>query len=335
MVPAYNEQENLPTLFYEINAALRSAEISFGILFVDDGSRDNTANVIRKLTKDHSFVSGLRLARNFGHQAAVSMGLRYARGRAIAVMDADLQDRPNDLVGLYRRWREGFDVVFAVRRCRRENLFFRTAYKIFYRLMARLANIPTQLDSGDFCVMSAEFVQRLNALPERLRYIRGLRAWLGGVQVAYSVDRDPRRAGKAKYTISKLIRLAIDGLVSFSYAPLRLATTAGFLVSIMAFFGVLLVLGWKISGHLPSGAGLGTIALSVFFLGGVQLLTVGILGEYIGRIFDEVKGRPVAIVAEEIVPSIIHSVTRSEDAPSALHNESNTVDCNTKLIDDL
>lgn len=307
VVPAHNEEGNLRRLAREVTAACEGAGIGVELLIVDDGSRDGTASIIRGLSAEHAHVRGLLLSRNFGHQAAVSVGLRYASGRAIAVMDADLQDRPSDLVALYRRWQVGADVVYAVRRSRREHLLKRLAYRTFYRLLARIARISVPLDSGDFCIMDSAFVQRLNALPERLRFVRGLRAWLGGRQVALEVDRDARHAGKPQYTVAALVRLALDGLVSFSDAPLRLATVLGICASAAAFIGAAVVLAWKLSGRLPDGLGLATIALSVLFLGGVQLLTIGILGEYIGRIFDEVKGRPVAVVDDVVDarPSVV------------------------------
>jgi len=298
VVPAYNEEENLPLLLNELDAALNAAGIVFEVLFVDDGSRDHTAEILRKLAATQKNVRAVILSRNFGHQAAVSVGLRHARGRAIAIMDADLQDRPSDLVQLYRRFLEGADVVYAVRRSRPENLFKRSAYAVFYRVLTRLASVPIPIDSGDFCVMSAEFVAHLNELPERLRYVRGLRAWIGGRQVSVAVDRDARRTGKPQYTLVKLCRLAIDGLISFSYVPLRLASLLGIAISGMALIGFVIVLTWRFMGLLPTGAGVATIALSVLFIGGVQLLTLGILGEYVGRIFDEVKARPVAVVSE-------------------------------------
>jgi len=298
VVPAHNEEANIPVMVDQLSKALGSAGISFDVLFVDDGSRDRTAEIIRELVRREANVRGLLLSRNFGHQAAISVGLQHARGRAIAVMDCDLQDRPADLVALYSRWREGADVVYAVRRTRRESLLKRVAYRLFYRALSRTANITIPIDTGDFSVMDAAFVARLNALPERLRFVRGLRAWLGGTQVGVAVDRDPRHAGEPQYTVPKLIRLAFDGLVSFSDAPLRLASVVGVVVSALAFAGVIVVLLWKFLGFLPTGAGIATIALSVLFLGGIQLLTIGILGEYVGRIFDEVKGRPTAVVAE-------------------------------------
>lgn len=300
VVPAHNEEENVPALYAAIARVLDPLAIRFELLFVDDGSRDGTAAAIRRLAEETPRVRALILSRNFGHQAAVSIGLRHARGRALAVMDGDLQDRPEDLARLYQRWQEGAEVVYAVRGTRPEGLFLRAAYKLFYRILARTARIPIPLDSGDFCVMDAAFVAKLNALPERLRFVRGLRAWLGGRQVAVTVERGARQAGESKYTVRRLMRLATDGIFSFSDAPLRFASILGVIVSLGSLVGVLVVLAWHLLGLIPTGAGLATIALSVLFLGGVQLLTIGILGEYISRIFDEVKGRPVAVVQEEV-----------------------------------
>jgi dolichol-phosphate mannosyltransferase len=301
VVPAHNEEQNIQTLLSELASTLEPAECTFELLIVDDGSTDATADVIRSLSRSDRRVRGLVLRRNFGHQAAISIGLVHARGGAVAIMDGDLQDRPSDLLALYRECRSASaDVAYAVRRTRRENAFKRAAYHVFYRLLARLARISIPLDSGDFCVMDRAFVDQLNALPERLRFVRGLRSWIGGRQIAVAVDRDARRAGEPKYTMSKLIRLAVDGLVSFSDVPLRLASVLGFSVAGISALGVVVVLIWKLIGALPSGAGVATIALSILFLGGVQLVTAGILGEYVGRIFEEVKGRPVALVAEVI-----------------------------------
>jgi dolichol-phosphate mannosyltransferase len=299
VVPAHNEEVNLPVLAAELESVLGPAGVRFELLLVDDGSRDRTRDVIRELAASRASVRGLLLSRNFGHQAAISTGLAHVRGRAVAIMDADLQDRPEDLLALYRMWQsERADVVYAVRRTRKEMFLKRAAYRTFYRLLGRMARIPIPLDSGDFCVMNGDFVRRLNALPERVRFVRGLRAWLGGRQIPLAVDRDPRRAGEPQYTMGKLMRLASDGVFSFSDIPLRLASVMGFVVAGLAFLGAILVLAWKAMGLLPTGGGVATIALAVFFLGGIQLVSIGVLGEYIGRIFDEVKGRPVGVVAE-------------------------------------
>jgi len=293
-------------LHAEVAQALDARGIRFELLVVDDGSRDGSAETLRRIANVDPRVRALKLSRNFGHQEAISIGLTHARGRAVAIMDADLQDRPSDLLLLYDRWKAGADVAYAVRRTRRETLRRRFAYRLFYRLLARLADVQIPLDAGDFCVMDGGFVEKLNALPERLRFVRGLRAWLGGRQERVPVDRDARRHGEPQYSFSKLLRLALDGLFSFSDAPLRMASLIGIIISGLAFAGAVLVLVWKAFGFLPSGAGVATIALGVFFLGGLQLLTVGILGEYISRIFREVKARPVAVVAEVISHSSVH-----------------------------
>ncbi|HEX7938513.1 MAG TPA: glycosyltransferase family 2 protein [Gemmatimonadaceae bacterium] len=312
IVPAFNESENLPVLHRELARALEERNISFELLVVDDGSRDDTASVLRTMAREDQRVRALRLSRNFGHQDAISIGLSHAKGRAVAVMDADLQDRPEDLVLLHAAWKNGADVAYAVRRTRDESFLRRSAYRIFYRILAAVADIHIPLDSGDFSVMDAAFVERLNALPERLRFVRGLRAWLGGRQEAVHVDRDARRHGKPQYSFAKLLRLASDGIFAFSDAPLRLASFVGGVVSLLAFAGAMVVLAWKLMGLLPSGAGVATIALGVLFLGGVQLLTIGILGEYVSRIYREVKGRPVAVVAEVISAAADESRGRSQ-----------------------
>jgi dolichol-phosphate mannosyltransferase len=300
-MPAFNEEENLADLVAEVSTALEAAGIDFELVIVDDGSRDGTRAIIRSLSERDARIRGVILMRNFGHQAAISTGLLHVRGEAVCIMDADFQDRPDDAVALYRaRVDADADVAYAIRRRRHEGPIKRLAYHLFYRLLARLARISIPLDSGDFCVMSRPFVDRLNALPERLRFVRGLRSWIGGTQIGVEVDRGARRAGVPKYTFPKLVRLAVDGLVSFSDVPLRLASILGFAVSGLAAVGIVIVSIWKLTGQLPAGAGVATIALSILFLGGVQLLTAGILGEYVGRIFEEVKRRPVAMVAELI-----------------------------------
>lgn len=317
VVPVRNEEANIPVLAAEVARAAKAAGLRHSILFVDDGSQDDSAKLIRNLSAQGAPVRGLRLSRNFGHQAAISIGLRHARARTIAIMDGDLQDRPDDLVMLYHTLLSArADVVYAIRRTRREHVLKRLAYRLFYRILSRAARVPIPMDSGDFCVMGSAFVAQLNALPERLRFVRGLRAWLGGVQIGVPVDRGARHAGRPQYTFAGLVRLASDGFVSFSDAPLRLVTLVGLCFSGLAFLGVLTVIGWKLTGRLPSGAGLATISLSVLLLGGVQLVALGIAGEYIARIFDEVKGRPVAVIGEVIGGSQRLPGTAGKSAPS-------------------
>jgi glycosyltransferase involved in cell wall biosynthesis len=326
VVPALDEADNLPALFGELSAVLTTAGIGFDLLIVDDGSQEPTTRVIREMVAANPNVRAILLSRTFGHQAAISIGLQHAHGDAVAVMDADLQDSPEDLLRLYRCVQDGADVAYAVRASRPESRLKRAAYWTFYRMLNRLAAISIPVDTGDFCVMRSRFAERLNAFPERLRFVRGLRSWLGGRQVAVPVERRARRSGGPKYTIARLVQLAFDGLVSFSYAPLRLASLLGFTVAGMALLAFGLVLYWKVTKQLPAGLGLATIGLSVLLLGGVQLITLGILGEYIGRIFDEVKGRPVAIAREMlgVEPTEAPCLTaRSEQSPVVLTRGSN------------
>jgi dolichol-phosphate mannosyltransferase len=246
----------------------------------------------------------ISFARNFGHQIAVSAGLHFATGDAVVILDADLQDPPEEIAHLLAKWREGFDVVYAVRKKRRDPLLKKILAWGFYRLLQKMTPLPMARDAGDFCLLDKKVVAVMNALPERNRYLRGLRIWCGFRQTAVEFDRAARAAGVPQYTFKKSFKLAMDGLFSFSAAPLRLATYLGLWVSALAFFGVVFTLIQKIFAEqfarigLAPGAGFPTIVISVLFLGGVQLICLGILGEYIGRIYEEVKGRPLWILRD-------------------------------------
>jgi dolichol-phosphate mannosyltransferase len=246
----------------------------------------------------------LAFARNFGHQTAVSAGLFHATGDAAVVMDADLQDPPEAIVPLLAKWREGFDVVFATRKRRRDPLLKRLLAWGFYRLLQKMTPLPLARDAGDFCLLDKKVVAVINALPERSRYLRGLRTWCGFRQTSVEFDRAERAAGVPQYTFKKSFKLAMDGLFSFSAAPLRLATYLGLWVSGFAFFGVVFTLVQKLFASefarigLAPDRGFPTIVISILFLGGVQLICLGILGEYIGRIYEEVKGRPLWIIRD-------------------------------------
>jgi dolichol-phosphate mannosyltransferase len=265
---------------------------------VDDGSTDDTyAGLCHLRTRDPR-VKCMRLARNFGHQAALTAALVHASGQAVVVMDADLQDPPEVIPKLYNRWQQGFDVVYAIRRHRKESIPKRIAYALFYRLLHRVASVEVPLDAGDFCLMDRRVVDQLNSLPERNRFLRGLRTWIGYRQTGVEYERQARHAGSTQYGFWKLVRLAVDGLVSFSFVPLRVASTIGFIVSVASLLVGLYYLILRLSGSREP-AGFAGIIISVLFLGGVQLITIGIMGEYVGRIFDEVKRRPVYIVSEK------------------------------------
>jgi polyisoprenyl-phosphate glycosyltransferase len=306
VIPILNEQENLDSLYNRLRLAADTWGDSWEIVFVDDGSTDNSLSILHRLNKIDSRVRCISFSRNFGHQTAVTAGLRYTRGDGVVIMDADLQDPPEEVRRFIEKWREGYQVVYGIRLKRKENALKRSAYYLFYRLLARLAPIKIPLDSGDFCLMDRVIVDRLNSLPERNRFVRGLRSWVGYRQIGVTYERQGRFAGDVKYTFRKLIRLAADGIINFSYRPLQIIAGFGFLAAALSFVTlVFMFLAWvfdfKVRGisvsQLP---GYTSIILSVLFIGGIQLVSLGILGEYIGRIFEEVKQRPLFIVRSSI-----------------------------------
>lgn len=295
VLPVFNEQENIPVLYERLIQTLQSVENRFELIFVDDGSRDRSVELLRALALQDQRVVVVELARNFGHQVAISAGLDYAQGQAVIVMDADLQDPPEILPQFVSKWREGHDVVYAIRQSRKENWILRSAYALFYRLLKRIANIDIPLDAGDFCIMDRRVVDLLNGMPERNRFVRGIRSWIGLDQVGLAYKREARYAGRPKYTLSRLIYLALDGLISFSYVPLRIITLLGFGVS---FLSMLLAVFYAIKRLLVglNPPGFASLMVSIFFLAGIQLITIGVIGEYVGRIFEEVKRRPLYVV---------------------------------------
>lgn len=304
VVPCYNERSVLPQLYERLTAAARSWGEDYEVIVVDDGSDEPTWSIVRGLHARDPRWKAIRFSRNFGHQMAVSAGLARASGDAVVVLDADLQDPPEEIGRFLARWREGYDVVYAVRRQRKEGLAKRVSFAVFYRVLRRLAAIPIPLDSGDFCLMDRRVVRHLAALPERNRFLRGLRAWAGFRQIGLEYERHARAAGRPKYTFAKLARLAIDGICAFSTVPLHLATFLGLVVSGLA----LLAAGWSLAepalcrlgaGVLPLPA-LPAATIALALLGGLQLVCLGIMGEYIGRIHDEARGRPLWLVRETL-----------------------------------
>ena len=304
IVPCFNEAAVLPMLFERLQAAAPSWGADYEVICVDDGSSDRTWALLQEQNRRDARWRGLSFARNFGHQTAVSAGLHFATGDAVVVIDADLQDPPEAIAPLLAKWRAGFEVVYATRRQRRDPLLKRTLAWGFYRVLSRLTPLSLPADAGDFCLLDRRVVNVIKSLPERNRYLRGLRTWCGYRQTSVAFDRAERAAGRPQYTLKKSFKLAMDGLFSFSAAPLRLATYLGLWVSGFAFFGVVFTLAQKLFASqfakigLAPGAGFPTIVISILFLGGVQLICLGILGEYIGRIYDEVKGRPLWVIRE-------------------------------------
>jgi dolichol-phosphate mannosyltransferase len=295
VIPVFDEEDNLSALYARLTTVLKEQALTYEIIFVDDGSRDQSPVLLRNLAMQDGHVLVVELARNFGHQTAVTAGLDQAQGKVVAVMDADLQDPPEVLPDFIAKWREGFEVVYAVRRKRKEGWLKRAAYAGFYRLLKRVANIDIPLDSGDFCVMDRRVVKLLTAMRERNRFVRGIRSWLGFRQVGVAYERQARFAGKPKYTLRRLLILALDGLISFSYMPLRFISLVGLGVSALSMAVALFYLVKKLVFGIGV-PGFSTLVIAIFFLAGIQLVTMGVIGEYVARISEEVKQRPLYVV---------------------------------------
>ena len=299
IVPIYNEEEVIPELYSRITKIINQLDGSSELIFINDGSRDRSLVMLQELQQRDQRICYLNLARNFGHQIAVTAGLAFARGQACIILDADLQDPPELIPDMIKLWNQGYQVVYAQRLQRhQESLFKRLTAYVFYRVLKSLADVDIPTDTGDFCLMDRQVVDVLNKMPERNRYIRGLRSWVGFKQTAIPFDRDPRFAGKVKYTFRKSFSLAINGLVSFSKSPLRLSTYLGLIAALVAILMALIVIYWRINEPKSPVTGYTIIASAILFLGAVQLFCIGILGEYIGRIYDEVKCRPLYTLAE-------------------------------------
>jgi polyisoprenyl-phosphate glycosyltransferase len=299
IIPIYNEEETIPEMYRRVRAVMDSLPGQTELILINDGSRDRSLELLRSLRDQDSQVCYLSFARNFGHQIAVTAGMNVARGQAIIILDADLQDPPELIPDMIAAWQQGYQVVYAKRVKRHQESWLKrtTAYG-FYRLLRYLADVDIPTDTGDFCLMDRQVLDVLNAMPERNRYIRGLRAWVGFRQTAVSFERPPRFAGDVKYSFSKSFSLALNSLIAFSKVPLRLATYVGLVSALFAIVMAVLVLYWRFyQPHSPL-SGYAAIAASIFFLGSVQLICIGILGEYIGRIYEEVKGRPLYTLAE-------------------------------------
>jgi dolichol-phosphate mannosyltransferase len=305
IVPCFNEEAVLPQLFQRLATVAATWAMDCEIICVDDGSRDRTWELLKAQNQKDPRWRSLSFARNFGHQVAVSAGLFHATGDAVVILDADLQDPPEQIFRLIEKWRAGYQVVYAVRTKRDDAVLKQFLAWGFYRLLSKAVPFNVPADAGDFCLLDRRVVEVLNALPERNRYLRGLRAWSGFRQIGMEFERHARAAGTPQYTFRKSLRLAMDGVFSFSTVPLRLATYLGLIVSLVAFLGALFTLCQKIFaeqfakfGMTPGPHGIPTLVISTLFLGGVQLICLGILGEYLGRIYDEVKGRPHWIIQD-------------------------------------
>lgn len=300
IVPIFNEQENLPELRRRMTAALDTSEESWELILVNDGSRDESAAMIRKFHAEDPRIKLIDLSRNFGHQPAVTAGIHHARGDCVVLIDGDLQDPPEVIPDMVRKWKEGYQVVLGERHSRSDGAGARgIGFALFYPIFRRISDLPTVPDAGIFGLMDRKVVDEFNKLPERNRFIPGLRSWLGFKTTSVLYDRKDRAAGKPKQTLRRLVKYAMDGMLSFSYKPLKVATYLGFLVSIFAFgLGLFYIITFFTMHKQVSG--FTTTIVCVLFLGGVQLISVGILGEYIGRIYEEIKQRPLYVVSETL-----------------------------------
>jgi glycosyltransferase involved in cell wall biosynthesis len=307
VIPIYNEEETILEMYRRLKALSEKLDGDMEIVLVDDGSRDRSLELMRELHHGDPKVRYLSLARNFGHQIAVTAGLHFAQGDAVIVLDADLQDPPELVPKMIKEWRAGYQVVYARRAMRRsEGIIKKALAYCFYRFLRLLTNVDIPADTGDFCLMDRQVVNVLNALPERGRYLRGLRAWIGFRQTAVTFERDPRFAGEVKYTLRKSLSLGLDGIISFSRVPLRIASYLGLLAALFALIMIVFVVYWRIVQHPAPLIGYTMITAAIFFFGAIQLLCLGILGEYLGRMYDEVKGRPIYTL-KEVAGNGLHS----------------------------
>lgn len=299
VIPIYNEEKTISELWRRLHTVLQSFDFQSEVIFINDGSIDGSLELLMQLNEAHSEVKILSFSRNFGHQCALSAGLDHAEGEAVIMMDGDLQDAPEVIIDFVNTWKQGYDVVYAIRKKRKENILKRAAFKAFYRVQGILSGFELPLDAGIFSLLDRKVVLALRRMPERNRYISGLRAYAGFKQIGILVERDARYSGEPKVTIAKLFKLAFDGIFAFSTVPLKFATylgltfaTTSFAIGVIGlFFKFILnreLLGW------PYGL------TTTFFLGGVQLVCLGIIGEYIGRIYEEVRQRPYYVLDQKI-----------------------------------
>ncbi|MFZ5878295.1 MAG: glycosyltransferase family 2 protein [Chloroflexota bacterium] len=298
IAPIYNEIDNLPLLYRRVTDVMASTGEAWELILVDDGSTDGSTDMIRELAAGDPRVRPVIFARNFGHQIAITAGWDFARGGAVVIIDADLQDPPEVILDLAKKWKEGYEVVYAVRAEREgETWFKKFTASMFYRLIYRITDVKIPVDTGDFRLMDRKVVDVLKQMKERHRFPRGMSAWVGFKQIGVEYKRAARHAGVTKYPFKKMLRLALNAITGFSYFPLQVATFFGFLSAGVSILAIPVVAILRLAGsHFFEGQT--TTLVSVLFLGGVQLISLGILGEYIGRLYDEAKGRPLYIVRD-------------------------------------
>lgn len=298
VVPVYNEEEVLAELYHRMSQVLEQFDETWEMILVDDGSRDGSAKVIQELHERDNRVKGISFSRNFGFQEAVTAGLTFAEGEAVILSDADLQDPPELIPEMIDKWRDGSDVVYGVRSSRKgESWFKKLTALAFYRIIRQITNVEIPLDTGDFRLMDRRVVNAILRMPERNRFLRGMVPWVGYNQTGLPYERAARYAGESKFkSVRQMLPFAVDAITGFSYFPLQLATIIGFIIAGISLVGILVVIFLRVFGPTQELSGQATTLVAVLFLGGVQLISLGIIGEYLGRIYDEVKGRPLFLV---------------------------------------
>jgi len=298
IAPIFNEVQSIPELYRRVCEVMDSTGDSWELILVDDGSTDGSTRVIREIAENDERLRPVIFARNFGHQLAVTAGLDYSRGQAVVIIDADLQDPPEVILDLIAKWRDGYEVVYAIRTDREGESWFKLATaSVFYRLIYRITDVDIPMDTGDFRLLDRKAANMLNSMRERHRFLRGMSVWIGFKQVGVSYSRAARIAGETKYPFKKMFKFALDAVTSFSYFPLQVATYFGFFLAGISLLAIPIVIATRLAGS-QTFIGQATTLIAVLFLGGVQLISLGILGEYIGRLYDEAKGRPLYIVRE-------------------------------------
>ncbi|HEY5585389.1 MAG TPA: glycosyltransferase family 2 protein [Ruminiclostridium sp.] len=298
VVPVYDEQEVIDETFKRLSGVFKDYFMNVEYIFINDGSKDNTYFKLSEIAKNNSGVRVINFARNFGHQIAITAGMDYAKGDAVVIIDADLQDPPEVIPEMVEKWKEGYEVVFGKRSQREGESFFKKfTAKMYYRFLDSMTDVNLPVDVGDFRLIDRKVCNAMKCLPERSRYVRGLVSWVGFKQTSVEYKREKRFAGETKYPLKKMIKLAGDGIFSFSYKPLKLATFAGMLVSVISFIYLIVVLIQKFIKNDVASGWASSMAVSLFF-NGVMLIVIGIMGEYVGRIYEEVKARPLYIVGE-------------------------------------
>ncbi len=298
VVPVYNEQEVIDETYRRLSATFKDYCMDIEYIFINDGSRDNTYFKLREIASSNKEVRVINFARNFGHQIAITAGMDYAKGDAIVIIDADLQDPPEVILEMVDKWVEGYQVVYGKRLQREGETFFKKlTAKVFYRFLDSMTDVKLPVDVGDFRLIDRKVCDAMKCLPERSRYVRGLVSWVGFKQTSVEYHREKRFAGETKYPFKKMLKLAGDGIFSFSYKPLKLATFMGMLVSVLSFIYLIIVLVQRIVKNDVASGWASSMAVSLF-LNGVMLIVIGIMGEYVGRIYEEVKARPLYVVGE-------------------------------------